>query len=44
VLYPQMFFCGTGACLSCVADLPDGRRRVCQRGPIFDLTDIIPTH
>jgi NAD(P)H-flavin reductase len=41
-LYPQTFFCGTGACHSCVADLPSGRRRVCLRGPVFDLLDLLP--
>ena len=44
VLYPQAFFCGMGACHSCVADLPGGRRRVCLRGPVFDLLDLIPGH
>ena len=44
VLYPQTFFCGTGACLSCVADLPGGRLRVCQRGPVFDLADLLLGH
>ncbi len=40
-LYPSTFLCGTGACLSCVADVAGGRRRVCLRGPVFDLVDII---
>ena len=44
VLYPQTFFCGVGACHSCVADLPSGRRRVCLRGPVFDLLDLLPGH
>ena len=39
-LYPATFLCGTGACLSCVADVAGGRRRVCLRGPVFDLIDI----
>jgi dihydroorotate dehydrogenase electron transfer subunit len=38
----QSFFCGTGACHACVADLPGGRRRVCLRGPVFDLLDLLP--
>jgi dihydroorotate dehydrogenase electron transfer subunit len=42
VLYPRTFFCGMGACHSCVADLPGGRRRVCLRGPVFDLLDLLP--
>jgi dihydroorotate dehydrogenase electron transfer subunit len=40
-LYQQPFFCGVGACQSCVADLPGGRRRVCLRGPVFDLADLV---
>jgi dihydroorotate dehydrogenase electron transfer subunit len=41
VLYPQTYFCGVGACLSCVADLASGRRRICLRGPVFDLLDVV---
>jgi dihydroorotate dehydrogenase electron transfer subunit len=41
VLYPATFLCGTGACQSCVADVAGGRRRVCLRGPVFDLTDVV---
>jgi NAD(P)H-flavin reductase len=40
-LYPSSFLCGTGACLSCVADVAGGRRRVCLRGPVFDLADLM---
>ncbi len=40
VLYPVTFLCGTGACQSCVADVAGGRRRVCLRGPAFDLVDV----
>lgn len=40
VLYPATFLCGTGACQSCVADVAGGRRRVCLRGPVFDLVDV----
>jgi dihydroorotate dehydrogenase electron transfer subunit len=43
-LHQQTFFCGVGACHSCVADLPGGRRRVCLRGPVFDLLDLVPGH
>lgn len=39
-LYPARFLCGTGACQSCVADVAGGRRRVCLRGPVFDLVDV----
>ncbi len=41
VIYPSQFLCGTGACQACVADVAGGRRRVCLRGPVFDLTDIV---
>lgn len=40
-VYPSQFLCGTGACQSCVADVAGGRRRVCLRGPVFDLVDIV---
>jgi dihydroorotate dehydrogenase electron transfer subunit len=40
-LYPATFLCGNGACQTCVADVAGGRRRVCQRGPVFDLTDMV---
>jgi len=41
VLYPASFLCGTGACQACAVDIAGGRRRVCLRGPVFDLVDII---
>jgi dihydroorotate dehydrogenase electron transfer subunit len=40
ILYPASFLCGTGACQACTADVAGGRRRVCLRGPVFDLTDL----
>ena len=40
VLYPAAFLCGVGACQACTADVSGGRRRVCQRGPVFDLADV----
>jgi dihydroorotate dehydrogenase electron transfer subunit len=40
VLYPATFLCGTGACQACTADVAGGRRRVCLRGPVFDLKDV----
>jgi dihydroorotate dehydrogenase electron transfer subunit len=40
-LYPTTFLCGSGACQTCVADVAGGRRRVCQRGPVFDLADVV---
>ncbi|NOX61859.1 MAG: hypothetical protein GXP42_07920 [Chloroflexi bacterium] len=40
-LYPSTFFCGVGACQTCARDVAGGRRRVCLRGPVFDLADIV---
>lgn len=40
VIYPMQFLCGTGACQACVADVAGGRRRVCLRGPVFDLVNV----
>jgi NAD(P)H-flavin reductase len=40
-IYPMQFLCGTGACQGCVAEVAGGRRRVCLRGPVFDLADIV---
>ncbi len=40
VLYPARFLCGVGACLACAADVAGGRRRVCLRGPVFDLLEL----
>jgi dihydroorotate dehydrogenase electron transfer subunit len=39
-LYPATFLCGSGACQACAVDVAGGRRRVCLRGPVFDLTDL----
>ncbi len=33
--------CGIGACLSCVVETVQGRRRACVDGPIFDAEDIL---
>ncbi len=33
--------CGIGACLSCVVETKDGRKRACVDGPIFDAEDIL---
>lgn len=40
-LYQTDFLCGFGACQACAADVAGGRRRVCLRGPVFDLVDIL---
>lgn len=33
--------CGVGACLSCVVDTVDGRRRSCVDGPVFDARKVV---
>ena len=41
VLYETSFLCGSGACQACAADVAGGRRRVCLRGPVSDLVDVV---
>lgn len=33
--------CGVGACLSCVVDTVDGKRRACVDGPVFDADKVV---
>ncbi|WP_165044221.1 dihydroorotate dehydrogenase electron transfer subunit [Adlercreutzia sp. ZJ138] len=33
--------CGVGACLSCVVETVDGRRRSCVDGPVFDARKVV---
>lgn len=33
--------CGIGACLSCVVETAQGRKRACVDGPVFDAEDIV---
>lgn len=33
--------CGIGACLSCVVDTVDGKRRSCVDGPIFEASEVM---
>lgn len=33
--------CGVGACLSCVVDTVDGKRRACVDGPVFDVRKVV---
>ena len=33
--------CGVGACLSCVVDTVNGKRRSCVDGPIFEATEVV---
>lgn len=40
-LAPVPLHCGLGACLSCLVDTGRGTHRACQRGPVFDLTEVV---
>jgi NAD(P)H-flavin reductase len=33
--------CGVGACLSCVCETREGKKRVCVDGPIFDSAEVV---
>ncbi len=33
--------CGVGACLSCVVDTVDGKKRACVDGPVFDAAEVV---
>ena len=33
--------CGIGACLSCVVETKDGKKRACVDGPVFNAADIV---
>ncbi len=33
--------CGIGACLSCVVDTKEGKKRVCVDGPVFEMQEIV---
>ena len=39
-LAPVPLPCGIGACLACLVDTGRGTHRACQRGPVFDLTEL----
>lgn len=39
-LLEEYMACGTGACFGCVVDTQRGFKRVCQDGPVFDLSTI----
>ena len=41
VLYFAPILCGVGSCMACVSEVAGGRRRVCLRGPVFDLADVV---
>jgi dihydroorotate dehydrogenase electron transfer subunit len=33
--------CGIGACLSCVVDTTEGKKRACVNGPVFDAREVL---
>ena len=33
--------CGVGACLSCVVDTVQGKKRACVDGPVFDAREVV---
>ena len=33
--------CGIGACLSCIVETTNGKKRSCVDGPIFDAAEVI---
>ena len=33
--------CGVGACLSCVVNTVDGKKRSCVDGPVFDAEKVV---
>lgn len=41
VLAPAPLPCGIGACLACLVDTGRGWHRACQRGPVFDLVELV---
>ncbi|OIO92424.1 MAG: hypothetical protein AUK03_09845 [Anaerolineae bacterium CG2_30_64_16] len=42
VLYTAApLLCGTGACGACAAEIAGGRHRICRRGPVLDLADMV---
>lgn len=40
VVAPVALPCGSGACLACLVNTGRGYHRACQRGPVFDLTEL----
>lgn len=37
----KLMACGIGACLSCVVDTVEGKRRACADGPVFDAQKVV---
>ncbi len=41
VSFERRMACGIGACLSCVVDTIDGKKRACVDGPVFSASEVI---
>lgn len=39
--FEKLMACGVGACLSCIIDTREGRKRCCVDGPVFDVTKVV---
>lgn len=39
--FEKLMACGIGACLSCIVETVDGRKRCCVDGPVFDVTKVV---
>ena len=37
----KLMACGLGACLSCIVETRDGRKRCCVDGPVFDASEVV---
>lgn len=41
ISFEKRMACGIGACLSCVVDTVDGRKRSCVDGPVFNAAEVV---
>lgn len=41
VSFEKLMACGIGACLSCIVETVDGRKRCCVDGPVFDARKVV---
>lgn len=41
VSFEKLMACGVGACLSCIVETVDGRKRCCVDGPVFDAKKVV---
>lgn len=39
--FEKLMACGIGACLSCIVETVDGRKRCCVDGPVFDVAKVV---